>query len=87
MWWDITPRHGPQQVIQARLAAAITFLGQEDSEEGESGPFTLAALYLANHPELAVTAVNWQSFEDADGSIMYRLDVEVTPPHGYSILE
>jgi transcriptional regulator with XRE-family HTH domain len=79
-------RADDQAAVQTRLAAVVTFLGQEDSEAQDSGPFALAAFYLAEHPEFAVAGVQWQSFEDDNGSIMYRLDVEVVPPAGRSPL-
>lgn len=70
---------GAREAVKARLAAIVTFLGEEDSEAQNSGPFARAAIYLAEHPELAVAGVDWDCFEDEDGRIMYRLDVEVTP--------
>lgn len=69
-----------REAVQARLAAIVTFFGQEDSEAQESGPFAGAALYLAQHPGMAVAGVSWQTYEDDNDSIMYRLDVEIVPP-------
>lgn len=69
-----------QEAVQARVAAIVTFFGQDDSEAQESGLFARAARYLSQNPGMSVAGVNWQTYDDDDDSIMFRLDLEIVPP-------
>jgi hypothetical protein len=61
------------------LSATVVFVGDGDMVR-EAEVFQRAADYFRSHPELAVQAANWTTFQGEDGSERFQLELAVVPP-------